>query len=362
MARVEIPIIVLDPDDGSLVENAEILIEDRVSNTESTVYSNESGAGEETQPLSSDVQGRVEGWLERGTYRATISITGHPDREEYFDVTPGADGSITTAWLGNLQVTTGKLANDSITRDKIADDAVGADQVEDGTLSAEKLASSAGITLTQLETLVQNALFKPGNLKLSATVTEEPGWLLCDGRAVSRATYAALWAKLSEGGTAPYGTGDGTVGSGTTFNLPDLRGRAPVGADNMGSGAAGRITSNNARGNTGGAQTHTLTTGQLASHLHPNNIDIVPNGGHAHQSAVAFGGPLNGQVFGYNLSSAVDGSGVPVLDSSGPPGGLVTSTEADHDHGINGGVQNAGGGEAHNNLQPYQVFYWLIKT
>lgn len=47
------------------------------------------------------------------------------------------------------------------------------------------------------------------------------GWLLCDGSAVSRATYAALFAAI---GTT-YGAGDGT----TTFNLPDLRGRMAVG-------------------------------------------------------------------------------------------------------------------------------------
>lgn len=45
--------------------------------------------------------------------------------------------------------------------------------------------------------------------------SEEAGWLLCDGRAVSRTTYAALFAKVS----TTYGVGDGS----TTFNLPDTR-------------------------------------------------------------------------------------------------------------------------------------------
>lgn len=47
------------------------------------------------------------------------------------------------------------------------------------------------------------------------------GWLMCDGAAVSRTTYAALFALI---GTT-YGAGDGS----TTFNLPDLQGRVPVG-------------------------------------------------------------------------------------------------------------------------------------
>lgn len=62
------------------------------------------------------------------------------------------------------------------------------------------------------------------------------GWLFCDGTAISRTTYAALFAQIS----TLYGTGDGS----TTFNLPDCRGRFLVGRDDMGpTAAADRITS-----------------------------------------------------------------------------------------------------------------------
>lgn len=47
------------------------------------------------------------------------------------------------------------------------------------------------------------------------------GWLLCDGSAVSRSTYAALFAVIGTN----YGAGDGS----TTFNVPDVRGRVPTG-------------------------------------------------------------------------------------------------------------------------------------
>lgn len=60
-----------------------------------------------------------------------------------------------------------------------------------------------------------------GGLIQYAGTTAPSGWLLCDGSAISRTTYASLFAVI---GTA-YGTGDGS----TTFNLPDLRGRVPVG-------------------------------------------------------------------------------------------------------------------------------------
>lgn len=48
------------------------------------------------------------------------------------------------------------------------------------------------------------------------------GWLLCDGSAIDRTTYSVLFTAIS----TTYGTGNGT----TTFNLPDLRGRLPIGS------------------------------------------------------------------------------------------------------------------------------------
>jgi microcystin-dependent protein len=65
------------------------------------------------------------------------------------------------------------------------------------------------------------AQFESGDLVASAASTKGGGWLLCDGSAVSRGTYSALFAKI---GTT-YGAGDGV----TTFNVPDFRGRPPYG-------------------------------------------------------------------------------------------------------------------------------------
>ena len=88
----------------------------------------------------------------------------------------------------------------------------------------------------------------------------------CDGTTRSRTTDSALFAAI---GTT-YGVGDGT----TTFNLPDRRGRAPFGRDNMGGVAAGRLT--NAAGGvdgvtlgaSGGQQTRILSAAQMPVHIH----------------------------------------------------------------------------------------------
>ena len=63
--------------------------------------------------------------------------------------------------------------------------------------------------------------FQSGDVKISAYGTVPSGWLMCDGSAVSRVTYAALFTAIG----ITFGRGDGS----TTFNVPDFRGRVPLG-------------------------------------------------------------------------------------------------------------------------------------
>jgi microcystin-dependent protein len=90
------------------------------------------------------------------------------------------------------------------------------------------------------------------------------GWLICDGSAISRTTYAALFAVL---GTA-YGVGDGS----TTFNVPDRRGKFGVGVDGTYTrGSTGGSTTTSSAGShnhTGNAGATTLSTAQIPSHTH----------------------------------------------------------------------------------------------
>jgi microcystin-dependent protein len=104
-----------------------------------------------------------------------------------------------------------------------------------------------GKTTTSLQTILVGSVIPPGTIAPFGGGTVPAGWLLCDGSIVSRSTYSSLFSAV---GTV-HGQGDGS----TTFHLPDYRGRFLRGADNMGTGAAGRDPDAASRtaANTGGA-------------------------------------------------------------------------------------------------------------
>lgn len=129
MARVEIPIVVVKPqvnpgDPLVAVNGASISVLNRADSTTATVFTAETGGTTASQPLSTDSNGRVSGWLARGRYDVRITIPGQATYSEFMDAATGEDGSITTAWLSDGSVTTAKIADVNVTTGKIADGAV----------------------------------------------------------------------------------------------------------------------------------------------------------------------------------------------------------------------------------------------
>ena len=121
--------------------------------------------------------------------------------------------------------------------------------------------------LNKIEDGIATALSRGGGgldigaiIPFSGDISSIPdGFMLCDGSAISRTTYATLFSII---GTT-YGNGDGS----TTFNLPDLRGRTIVGVDTNDS-------SFDTLGETGGEKTHTLIKNEMPKHKHLNGYSF----------------------------------------------------------------------------------------
>ncbi len=137
---------------------------------------------------------------------------------------------------------------------------VPAQAIEDPQREIAAVIVAAGLTpsagdLTQLLQAIQSYAQVPtGVISDFGGAAAPAGYLLCNGAAVSRTTYAALFAVIA----TTYGVGDGA----TTFNVPDSRGRARIGVG-TGSGLTNRVLGTNY-----GAETHVLSTAEMPSHTH----------------------------------------------------------------------------------------------
>lgn len=181
------------------------------------------------------------------------------------------------------------------------------------------LTDNYGLIADGTTTLVPRNFAPFGMIVAYGGSTAPAHWLLCRGQAVSRTTYADLFAAID----TQFGVGDGS----TTFNLPDLRGRVPMGQDNMGGVDAARVTAASTGGGNadtlggvGGAETHTLVSGEMPAHVH--NV----NGAHTPSGAVA----------GFDRH-ITDGT---------------VETDANTD--------STGGGGAHSNTQPWMAITYII--
>jgi microcystin-dependent protein len=133
-----------------------------------------------------------------------------------------------------------------------------------------------------------------------------PSWgLLCNGQAVSRLDYSTLFSVI---GTS-FGAGDGS----NTFNVPNIKGRIIAGRD-------AAQTEFDVLGEAGGAKTHTLTTAEIPSHAHTQQVRSTGTAGTA----------------GTQGASTANNTSVGTTDATGS-------------------------GDAHNNLQPYIVLNYIIK-
>lgn len=245
-----------------------------------------------------------------------------------------------------------------------------------------------------------------GVIKAFGGTSAPTGYLLCDGAAVSRTTYSALFAVIG----TKFGAGDGS----TTFNVPNGKGRTLVGVDSS-------IPDFDDVGKSGGAKTVELTTAEMPSHTHaqdahnhtqdahnhtqdahthvqnshnhtqdPHNHTQDPHthiqNAHSHVQQVnsATTGGLSGYTPDTSTNTGVNSgystaSATPTNQNTTATNQAATATNqaatatnqnatatnqaaTATNQAATATNQNTGGGGAHENMPPYLVANWIIKT
>jgi microcystin-dependent protein len=194
-----------------------------------------------------------------------------------------------------------------------------------------------------------------------------PSFLPCDSRSVNRSAYSELFSII--------GTTFGSI-NGSEFNLPNMKGKVIVNYDSS-------DTTFNAINKTGGAKTHQLAVNEIPSHNHSTpSVSVTgsitftgtasttgQNGSHNHKFNDGYfepqgdnwsggGGANESQSSGYAADRTLTTQDAGLHGHSYTPSGEIT-----HSLTASGSTTgDTGGGQAHNNLQPYIVMNYYIKV
>jgi len=205
--------------------------------------------------------------------------------------------------------------------------------LDDGTL--KELSSGDGYQCipNPITTTGTVSFYSPGLMSLYAGSSAPSGWLICNGASLVVANYQDLFNKI----LYTYG------GSGSNFNLPNLSGKTVFGLDDMGTSAAGRVTTGTPTvlGTLAGSETHSLS------------ISETPLISHDHGIQYSTFNRAYGTTYQGNNNSAGQQQGVYSVAS----GGFRC-------YGLTVSVANTSvaSGNAHENLPPYLNLNWIIKT
>jgi len=209
------------------------------------------------------------------------------------------DGSVTTAKITDANVTTAKIAADAINHTKIADDSIGAEHIIDSSVTTAKIADQ-GVTLAKLPhgTSSNNGKF------LRANNGADP-------------TFETIGGGLPSGAIIIWSGAENAIPTGYVLcngqnSTPNLLARFVFGG---GTGSGYSV------GDQGGAATHTLTEAQMPSHVH-----------HVYLAT----------------------------DNSGPYGSIYASGNNNAQGAV--ATTSKGSGSAHNNMPPYYVLCYIMKT
>lgn len=213
-----------------------------------------------------------------------------------------------------------------------------------------------------------------GAMMMYGATSAPSGWLRCNGRTIGNASssgteranadteslFTFLWTNYSDSVCAVSGGRGASAAADYAANkriaLPDLRGRAFFGLDDMGGAAASRlgsvISNQTTNGSSGGAETVTLAEANLPAHTHSaGTLATASDGAHTH-------------TFTYNTSLiAANNVTSPVSDIQTNGGGTTVTTTSNgaHTHTISGSTGSIGSGTAVANMPPAFLTTFIIK-
>ena len=177
---------------------------------------------------------------------------------------------------------------------------------------------------------VQPVVTPTGVIHMFAGATAPNGWLICDGSLVSRVIYSDLFKVI---GTT-YGVGD----SNTTFALPDLRGRSPIGVG-TGAGLTARVL-----GTTYGAESVTLASNQIPT---LSTGAMSANSTHSHTASKSYWNNSSSAAYTFTGGASSIGLDTPTTDTK----------DLSHTHSITNASQ-----QVTSILHPALAVNYIIKT
>jgi len=293
--RVEIPIVVLNPETSAPVSNAQVSIIDRETGGAGDVWTTETGGSLRAQPIITDSSGRVSGWIQRGAYEVEVTIPGRPSYTDYYEATPAKSASVDSEWIASEAITSNKIASGAVVTSKLSNDAVDTAQIKDGSITDTKLKNSASVdsdrpvsTNNIKNNAITSAKIAPGAISASnlATNVVPLGTVIDWWRATTSTSVPAGWA-VCDGTAWSQIANDFSLVSG---NIPNLIGKVIVGArltttaggataaDGTGSTNGDAYANAPGIGGTGGSNS------LIPGHGHAYNLGVAGDGGHGHST------------------------------------------------------------------------------
>ena len=250
-----------------------------------------------------------------------------------------------------------KVFNTSISNSFIANKTSVSTTQSDDEILINRVSGNTGVFKTSRQALLADMPVNPPGIILPFAGTVVPtGWLLCDGREVSQLVYPTLFSVIGFTFKDVSLLSDNGV---EFFAIPDLRGRFPLGLDNMGGTSAGRVSglAGSELGNSAGSEDITIRKIHLPNHDHDMR---APNGDQFYAISDLAKGPSSDPSSIIYDAPTGTGAGQALASSGGIQGGGPTGNGTWNQITVGGDTEEVG--SPVNTMNPFLSLNFIIYT